>query len=115
VKEWLGGAWGIIFTYELGPLSPDLQIIESLWDVLEETLQSAGLWILYTRYWPKIDAPPDGNKCCDVISTNSCVKMIPHTPSQPFIHSLSLMNLNIIILEYGHDVFSYMVVHEIKR
>jgi len=25
-------------------------------------------------------------------------------PSQPFLHNLSLMNLDIIILEYGHDV-----------
>jgi len=24
--------------------------------------------------------------------------------SQPFLHNLSLMNLDIVILEYGHDV-----------
>jgi len=30
-------------TWILAPLSPDLKFIESLWDVLEETLQSAGL------------------------------------------------------------------------
>jgi len=29
--------------------------------------------------------------------------------SQPFFHSLSLINPDIIILEYGHDVSSYMV------
>jgi len=38
------------------------------------------------------------------------VKMIPHAPSQPFVHSLSLMNLDIVILEYGHDVSLPMVV-----
>jgi len=27
-----------------------------------------------------------------------------------FFHNLSLMNLDIVILEYGHDVSSYMVV-----
>jgi len=43
VKEWLWGAWRIIFTHESTPLSPDLKFIASLWDVLEETLQSAGL------------------------------------------------------------------------
>jgi len=41
---------------------------------------------------------------------NSCVKMIIHAPSQPFFHNLSLMNLDIAILEYGHDVSSYMIV-----
>jgi len=40
----------------------------------------------------------------------SCVKIILHTPSQLFFHSLSLMNLDIVILEYVHDVSSYMVV-----
>jgi len=34
---------------------------------------------------------------------NSCVKMILHAPSQQFFHNLSLMNLHIVILEYGHD------------
>jgi len=42
------GAWRIIFTHELAPLSPDLKFIESLWDVLEETLQSDGL--LHCQY-----------------------------------------------------------------
>jgi len=37
----LGGR--IIFTHKLASLSPDLKFIESLWDVLEETLQSVGL------------------------------------------------------------------------
>jgi len=35
--------------------------------------------------------------------------MILHAPSQPFFHNLSLRNLDIVILEYGHDVSSYMV------
>jgi len=30
--------------------------------------------------------------------------------SQPLLHNLSLMNLDFVILEYGHDVSSYMVV-----
>jgi len=34
------------FTHELASLSPGLKFIESLWDVLEETLQSAGLFAL---------------------------------------------------------------------
>jgi len=42
VKEWLWGAWRIILTHEL-VTCPDLKFIASLWDVLEETLQSAGL------------------------------------------------------------------------
>jgi len=42
VKEWFW-AWRIISTHESAPLSPDLKFIESLWDVLEETFQSAGL------------------------------------------------------------------------
>jgi len=40
---------------------------------------------------------------------NLCIKMILYAPFQPFFH-LSLMNLDIVILEYGHDVSSYMVV-----
>jgi len=66
VKECLGGVWRIIFTHGSAPLSPVLEIIESLWGVLEETLQSAGLlhW-KYKKTWPKTDAPLDGNKCCD--------------------------------------------------
>jgi len=39
----------------------------------------------------------------------SCVKMILHAPSKPFFYNLSLMNLDIVILEYGHDM-SYMVI-----
>jgi len=31
--------------------------------------------------------------------------MILHSPSQEFFHKLSLMNLDIVILEYGHDAF----------
>jgi len=34
--------------------------------------------------------------------------------SQPFFHNLSLINRDIVILEYGHDVSSYMVVQEMK-
>jgi len=30
VKEWLGGAWRIIFTHELPSFSPEIQFIESL-------------------------------------------------------------------------------------
>jgi len=41
---------------------------------------------------------------------NLYVKMIIHALSQTFFDSLSLMNLDIIILEYGHDMSSYMVV-----
>jgi len=40
--------------------------------------------------------------------------MIYHAPSQPFFHNLSLMNLDVVILVYGHDVSSYMVVYEMK-
>jgi len=47
VKEWFW-AWRIISTHESAPLSPDLKFIESLWDVLEETFQSAGL--LHCQY-----------------------------------------------------------------
>jgi len=43
-----GGALRIIFTHELEPLSPDLKFTESIWDVLEETLQSA--WLLHCQY-----------------------------------------------------------------
>jgi len=43
-------------------------------------------------------------------SANSCVQMIVHAPCQTFFHDLSLMNLDIVILEYGHDMFSYMIV-----
>jgi len=50
VKEWRN-----IFTFE-SPLSH--------WDVLKKNLQSAGQ---STRSWPKMYAPLDGNKCCDVI------------------------------------------------
>jgi len=32
---------------------------------------------------------------------NSCVKMILHAPSKPFFDNLSLMNIDIVILEYG--------------
>jgi len=39
----------------------------------------------------------------------SCVKVILHAPFKPFFHNLSLINLDIIFLEYGYDV-SYMVV-----
>jgi len=38
--------------------------------------------------------------------------MIIHAPTQPFFHNLSLMNLNSVILEYSHDVSSYMIVQE---
>jgi len=38
-------------------------------------------------------------------SANSCVKMILDAPSLPLFHSLSLMNLDIVKMEYGHDVF----------
>jgi len=38
----------ITFTNELAPLSLELKLIESLWDVLEETLQSAQL--LHCQY-----------------------------------------------------------------
>jgi len=31
--------------------------------------------------------------------------MILHSPSQPFFHNLSLMNLDIRDSEYGHDAF----------
>jgi len=34
--------------------------------------------------------------------------------SQPFFHSLSLMNLDIVILENGHGVSSYMVENHEK-
>jgi len=30
--------------------------------------------------------------------------------SQPLFHTLSLMNLEIVIQEYGHDVFFYINV-----
>jgi len=35
-----------------------------------------------------------------------------HAPSQPFFYNLSLMNLDFVILEYGHDVSSYMLRNE---
>jgi len=31
-----------------------------------------------------------------------------------FFRNLSLMNLDIVLLEYGHDLSSYMVVQEMK-
>jgi len=40
--------------------------------------------------------------------------MILHAPSQPFFHNLSLVNPDIVILEHGHDVSSYMVVMKRK-
>jgi len=40
--------------------------------------------------------------------------MILHAPSQPFFHYLDLMNLDIVIMEYGHNVSSYMVVLKMK-
>jgi len=50
------------------------KLIESLWDVLE-TLQSAGL--LQSQYKMLIkmhlDAPLDGNTCCDVLSIKMCI------------------------------------------
>jgi len=42
----------------LAALSPALKSIESIWDVLEETLSAR---LLQTRSWPKNDAPFDGN------------------------------------------------------
>jgi len=45
VKEWLRGAWRIIFTHESAPLSPDLKLTESLWDALEER-DSTECWTL---------------------------------------------------------------------
>jgi len=42
--------------------------------------------------------------------------MIINAPSQPFFHNLSLMNLDIDILENGHDVSSsYVVVLGYKK
>jgi len=42
-------------SHELAPLNPDLKFTESLWDVLEETLQSAGLlhcqYKILTKNW----------------------------------------------------------------
>jgi len=40
--------------------------------------------------------------------------MILHAPAKPFLHKLSLMNFDIVILEYGQDVSFYMVVYEMK-
>jgi len=40
--------------------------------------------------------------------------MILHSLSQSFVHNLSLMNLDIVILKYEHYVFSYMLVQEMK-
>jgi len=42
------------------------------------------------------------------------MKIILHVPSQPFFHILSLMNLDIVILGYGHYLSSYVVVKELK-
>jgi len=41
---------------------------------------------------------------------NSCVKMILQVPSQPSFPSLSPMNLDIVILKYGHDVSPHILV-----
>jgi len=42
------------FSHEFVPLNPDLKFIESLWDVLEETLLDS--CIVNTRSWPKMYA-----------------------------------------------------------
>jgi len=69
-----------------------------------------------------MDTPHDGNQHCDVISIKKSVhfwlgscKMILHAPSQPFFHNLSLMNLDIVSLEYGHDGSSYMKVYTLHQ
>jgi len=50
VKELFGREHeeSFFFIHKLAPLSPDLNFIKSLWDVLEETLQSAHL--LHCQY-----------------------------------------------------------------
>jgi len=65
-----------------------LSLIESLCDVLDETLQ----WLYNTRSWPRN---------VDVIS--NCVKII---------HSLSLVNLDFVILEYGNGLPAWFLRNE---
>jgi len=59
VKEWLGRSTKDHFVYwhVLAPLSPDLKLTESLWVVLDETLQ--GMDFVNTRSSPKMYAPID--------------------------------------------------------
>jgi len=53
------------FTDELAPLSPDVQFIESLWDVLDCTVN--------TRSGSKTNAPLDGNNITTFSSIKRCV------------------------------------------
>jgi len=53
--------WDGAFSHELAPLSQDLKFIESLWEVLEETLHIAGLLHCQYKILTNIDAPLDEN------------------------------------------------------
>jgi len=111
------GAWRIIFTRELA-LTLTSVFFGMCWRRLYRVLTSC---IVNTRSWPKNDAPLDGNKCCDIpktfteikVWTKRCQFMCENDSSCSLNHSftiLTLVNLDIVILEYGHDVSSYMIV-----
>jgi len=50
-----------------------LRVFRMCWRRLYRVLDSC---IVNTRSWPKVDAPLDGNKCCDDISIKMCTHSI---------------------------------------